>query len=249
MRNWGDAVRIWAAFGVGVRLAGGCPPQSGGCHRLPPSAKALPLSAKGLPLSAKTCHHLPQAASFREVVSMPDGPAQAGASNVVLEGCVGWDSGCAGPGARLGSVARRAVDREKGASDHFEACHRLPHRGRRTEVLGSRRYEDGDADKEDGRRGRLQSRVSAGSETNKSHLGGRRPLPNTRTWAEHGFRTRVLNGEEYWKMQNEKCKSKNGREEAGRGTSSGPMTWPTVFVGADASSGGLGNWLVSMRRV
>ncbi len=63
MRNWGDAVRIWAAFSVGVRLAGGCPPQSGDCHRLPPSAKALPLSAKGLPLSAKTCHHLPRAAS------------------------------------------------------------------------------------------------------------------------------------------------------------------------------------------
>ncbi len=70
MGNWGDAVRIWAAIGVGARFVGGCPPQSGDCHRLPPSAKALPLSAKalplsakGLPLSAKTCHHLPQAAS------------------------------------------------------------------------------------------------------------------------------------------------------------------------------------------
>ena len=102
MANWGDAVSIWAAYGVGARLAGGCPQRLGDCHRLPPSAKALPLSAKGLPLSAKTCHDLPRSASFGEVVSMPDGPAQAGASNVVLEGCVGWDSGCAGPGGSIG---------------------------------------------------------------------------------------------------------------------------------------------------
>ena len=78
-------MRIWAAYGVGARLAGGCPPQSGGCHRLPPSAKTLPLSAKGLPLSAKTCHHLPRAATFWGGPSRSRGPLLSS----VFNGCVG----------------------------------------------------------------------------------------------------------------------------------------------------------------
>ncbi len=78
MRNWGDAVRIWAAFSVGVRLAGGCPPRSGGCHRLPPSANVLPLSAK-------TCHPLPRAAS-----SLRDPWRSMGRRlSSVFNGCVG----------------------------------------------------------------------------------------------------------------------------------------------------------------
>ena len=85
MANWGEAVRIWAAFGVGARLAGGCPPRSGDCHRLPPSAKALPLSAKGLPLSAKTCHHLPRPASFWSGPWRSRGPLRSS----VFNRCVG----------------------------------------------------------------------------------------------------------------------------------------------------------------
>ncbi len=85
MRNWGDAVRIWTAFGVGPQLVGGCPPRSGGCHRLPPSANVLPLSAKGLPLSAKTCHHLPRAASFWGGPWRSRGPLLSS----VFNGCVG----------------------------------------------------------------------------------------------------------------------------------------------------------------
>ena len=102
MANWGDAVSIWMAYGVGARLAGGCPQRLGDCHRLPPSAKALPLSAKGLPLSAKTCHDLPRSASFGEVVSMPDGPAQAGASNVVLARMCRLGFRLRGPGGSIG---------------------------------------------------------------------------------------------------------------------------------------------------
>ncbi len=85
MANWGDAVRIWAAFGVGVRLVGGCSPRPGDCHRLPPSAKALPLSAKGLPLPARTCHHLPRAASSLGRPGRSRGPLLSSAIN----GCVG----------------------------------------------------------------------------------------------------------------------------------------------------------------
>ncbi len=79
-----DAVRIWTAFGVGARLAGGCLPRSRGCHRLPRPAKALPPTAKGLPLSAKTCHDLPRAASSLSHPWRSTGPLQ----NSVWKECV-----------------------------------------------------------------------------------------------------------------------------------------------------------------
>ena len=128
MRNWGDAVRNWAAFSVGPRLAGGCPPRSGGCHRLPLSAKALPLSAKGLPLSAKTCHHLPRAASSWGGPSRSRGPLLSsdinGCVGIVLMGLMLWHSDVAHRmGMRSGASDLIVENQAEGLRSTVTVCH------------------------------------------------------------------------------------------------------------------------------
>ena len=136
MANWGEAVRIWAAFGVGARLAGGCPPRSGDCHRLPPSAKALPLSAKGLPLSAKTCHHLPRPASFWSGPWRSRGPLRSSVFNrcvgIVLMGLMLWHGG-SWRGTEMRSVASDLLleNEGQGYPRPVTVCHINPEAWRR----------------------------------------------------------------------------------------------------------------------
>ena len=186
MGNWGDAMRIWAAIGVGAQMAGGCPPRSGGCHRLPPSAKGLPLSAKGLPSSAITCHPLPQAVSSLSAVW----PMAIYRTNEAFSGCrlisLMW--------FRLGQVecaARtnlRTVASDWLPENEVEAhvrpvtvCHIGAEALRRWEAKTPRIKEEETC----GRAFRRCRRPSP----NKSNTGrGRRPAPNGE--AEHGSRRR-----------------------------------------------------------